>query len=239
MSSRSVACRHLLNPIRSIKTKAVRPHSTPKFSRPTLTPDPRTSENGGRSGERDEPRRRTGWRRIIPFLWALPPLLVMNQFVVGIVQITGRSMKPTLNPDTRKDRDVVLLDKLVLATGSLQRGDVVVLVAPHDPDLRLVKRVTALGGDVVRPRQIVKRPFMTITPDAFPWTRESGVPQTLRIPKGYCWVESDDPASGADSNVFGPIPLGLIEGRATHIVWPVDRMGNLERRQIGRSNRIA
>ncbi|KAJ3106783.1 Mitochondrial inner membrane protease subunit 2 [Phlyctochytrium bullatum] len=146
--------------------------------------------------------------------WSLPPLLVLHQFILGVVQVSGRSMKPTLNPDTRKDRDVLLVDKLSVASGSLRRGDVVVLVAPHDPDVRLVKRVTALAGDIVRPREIISRPLMAVKAENFPWASSEGRPHVLRIPKGYCWVESDDHVYGADSNVFGPIPLGTCPGPA-------------------------
>uniref|UniRef100_A0A2P2J7I6 Mitochondrial inner membrane protease subunit 2 n=1 Tax=Rhizophora mucronata TaxID=61149 RepID=A0A2P2J7I6_RHIMU len=52
----------------------------------------------------------------------------------------------------------------------------------------------------------------------------------VKIPQGHCWVEGDDPSFSMDSRSFGPIPLGLINGRVTHIVWPPRRVGKVDRR---------
>ncbi|XP_042516895.1 mitochondrial inner membrane protease subunit 2-like isoform X2 [Macadamia integrifolia] len=52
----------------------------------------------------------------------------------------------------------------------------------------------------------------------------------LKIPEGQCWVEGDNSDSSLDSRSFGPIPLGLVEGRVTHIIWPPQRVGEVERR---------
>jgi inner membrane protease subunit 2 len=51
------------------------------------------------------------------------------------------------------------------------------------------------------------------------------------IPQGRCWVEGDNSArsaSSADSRTaFGPVHLGLLEGRVSHIVWPPSRVGRV------------
>ncbi|KAK1312482.1 hypothetical protein QJS10_CPA07g00013 [Acorus calamus] len=50
---------------------------------------------------------------------------------------------------------------------------------------------------------------------------------TLKIPKGHCWVESDNPVPGAESSEM--ISLGIVRGRATHRVWPLNKFGKIER----------
>ncbi|KAI3981934.1 hypothetical protein MKX01_018840 [Papaver californicum] len=72
-----------------------------------------------------------------------------------------------------------------------------------------IKRVIALPGDRIQ------------IPNSY---------NTIKIPDGYCWVEGDNSASTLDSRSFGPIPLGLIQGRATHIVWPLQRFGKVEQK---------
>ncbi|BAT89285.1 hypothetical protein VIGAN_06020300 [Vigna angularis var. angularis] len=50
----------------------------------------------------------------------------------------------------------------------------------------------------------------------------------IKIPSGHCWVEGDNSASSIDSKSFGPIPLALIRGRVTHVVWPPQRIGSVK-----------
>ncbi|KAJ1941474.1 hypothetical protein EC988_006748, partial [Linderina pennispora] len=123
--------------------------------------------------------------------------------------ITGRSMQPALNPDSnRLWRDVVLVDKMVRGQMSyqrLRRGDVVTFYSPFNPDLLLVKRIIAMPHDCV-----------------VPLGRENSF---VRVPKGHCWVEGDESFHSGDSNSFGPIPLALVKGKATRVVWPPQRFG--------------
>lgn len=88
----------------------------------------------------------------------------------------------------------------------MERGEIVSLISPRNPDVCLIKRIIALEGDY-----IVKK------------DDES----KFRIPDGFCWVEGDNHSHSMDSNFFGPIPLGLITAKATHIVWPLTRACSL------------
>lgn len=76
-----------------------------------------------------------------------------------------------------------------------------------DPERRVVKRVVGLEGDVVRTR-----------PD-------SQHQQLVVVPRGQLWVEGDEGFHSLDSNTYGPIPVALVTARATHIVFPLARMG--------------
>lgn len=49
-------------------------------------------------------------------------------------------------------------------------------------------------------------------------------------PQGNCWVEADSgaKAAGGDSLVsWGAVPLALVEGRVSHVLWPPARWGRL------------
>ncbi|KAI8808223.1 peptidase S24/S26A/S26B/S26C [Cladochytrium replicatum] len=276
----------------------------------SASPPPPSSE----SPPPPPPPPRRIWILFTRALFILPPTLLALHFGVSITTISGRSMQPTLNSDLSPSpflrRDVVLLDKWRAHTGRIEVGDVVILTAPHDPALNLVKRVVALEGDVVTPRRHVrytppppphssssrqgpsvlqsdsgeiastsglKRLFSDAdherekthrasimsaeSHDAIGWTvaglavaspfavsAEASAPASesllfadsdgtneaprvavVRIPRGHCWVESDEPYVGVDSNDFGPIPMGLISARVSYVLLPLGRFGPVSR----------
>ena len=69
----------------------------------------------------------------------------------------------------------------------------------------MVKRIIGLEGDVVS-------------------TRPNCRHRHVAVPRGHCWVESDNWMEGTDSNQYGPIPLALVEARVSAVVWPPERM---------------
>lgn len=154
-------------------------------------------------------------------------------------------MQPALNPDSRESSDYVFLSRWAVHNYSVERGDIVSLISPKDPDQKIIKRVVAFQGDVVSTLGY-KKPF-------------------VRIPEGHCWVEGDHTGknnskqinifklssyqirfvgNSLDSNSFGPISAGLMTARAAYIVWPPARWQRLstylpKQRQpiaIGKSN---
>ncbi|CAM9114703.1 unnamed protein product [Scytosiphon promiscuus] len=125
-------------------------------------------------------------------------------------------MQPTINPhlgpsdpsSQDQDLDVVWQDKLSISRRNYDRGSIVVFRNPFDPSERVVKRLIGVDGDWVRPG--------------------GNKYDVLRVPEGCCWVEGDNPEISGDSNQFGPIPLGLIEAKATRVLWPPSRMRSLD-----------
>lgn len=145
--------------------------------------------------------------------------MVKNGFT--LINVDGGSMTPTFNPDYWSGRnwhsDIVFVNRWAITRGSYRRGDVVtmwyvllmvegrVLTArsPDSPSQLVIKRIVALEGDIVTP---------------LPPSR----PRPVKIPEGYAWIEGDarDPSKTRDSNRYGPVPLGLIDGRVEYILWP-------------------
>lgn len=140
----------------------------------------------------------------------LPTGVIFVQYFYTVKSVKGRSMQPTLNPDSSPWRDVVVFDRFAIRVlRQYERGDVVALLSPADSKL-VVKRILALEGDTVK----TLPPY----PDA-----------EVRIPPGHAWVEGDEPFHTEDSNTFGPVPLGLIESKLSFIIWPLARYGFLRK----------
>lgn len=42
----------------------------------------------------------------------------------------------------------------------------------------------------------------------------------IYVPKGMVWLEGDNSENSADSRMYGPVPMGLIQSRVVCKVWP-------------------
>jgi len=141
--------------------------------------------------------------------------------------VNGKSMQPVFNFNTsearsdnmfnfsswrgsyfRLDLDWVFVNCWAARQYSFTRGDIVVFVSPKDPFDFVIKRLIALEGDSLSSYRFEKTDVM--------------------IPDGHCWVEGDNWDNSVDSNRYGPIPLGLIFGVATHVIWPPNKWQRIQ-----------
>lgn len=134
--------------------------------------------------------------------------ITLTDRYAGVCPIRGSSMSPTFNPSLGSfTDDYVFLEKFCLDKYKFSHGDVVIFSSPTNYKERCVKRIVAMEGDYI-----------------------SNVNGASKVPEGHCWVEGDNSASSFDSRSFGPIPLGLIHGRVTHVIWPPQRIRKVDRR---------
>ncbi|KAF2089400.1 LexA/Signal peptidase [Saccharata proteae CBS 121410] len=134
----------------------------------------------------------------------------LHNSVLEVTGVQGHSMSPTLSPEYYETgrKDLVLFNRLT-PTHELRRGDIVSFWAPHAPERISVKRVVALEGDTVITKGRGNRPQYL-----FP---------RLVVPHNHVWVEGDNWRNSRDSNDFGPLSKGLINGRAVCVVSPWSR----------------
>lgn len=144
---------------------------------------------------------------VVKALLGVPAAAFILDTTFYAAMVDGESMQPLLNPsDGRKQRnDIVLLSRWSARNFSYDRGDVVVLTSPRDPKSMMIKRIIGLSGDTIRPQ--------TRYPDE----------RLVLVPGGHCWLEGDHAACSYDSNVYGPVPLGLIAAKAIAVIWPLAR----------------
>ncbi|XP_055706857.1 mitochondrial inner membrane protease subunit 2 [Phlebotomus papatasi] len=135
-------------------------------------------------------------------LAGIPIGLAFLDIVGYVARVEGSSMQPALNPGLT-DTDYVFLSRWSIRHLELNRGDIVSLISPKNPEQKILKRVVALEGDVISTIGYFK-PYVT-------------------VPEGHFWIEGDNTGNSLDSNTFGPVALGLVTARATCIVWPPSR----------------
>ncbi|KAK3148375.1 hypothetical protein QOZ80_3BG0294220 [Eleusine coracana subsp. coracana] len=129
---------------------------------------------------------------------------------VTVFSVTGESMHPTFTAASNAFRgDFILVERTCLQDYKFSHGDVVLFRCPSNHKDIFVKRVIALPGE---------------------WMQLPGYPEVVKIPEGHCWVEGDNSSRSWDSRAFGPVPLGLVTGRVTHIFWPPSKIGKVERK---------
>ncbi|XP_075583733.1 mitochondrial inner membrane protease subunit 2 isoform X1 [Pelecanus crispus] len=170
------------------------------------------------------------------FFVAVPVTVTFLDRVACVARVEGASMQPSLNPGGRQASDVVLLNHWSIRNYDVQRGDIVSLVvcsvtssrqktslggegsdvkmdlslaeSPRNPEQKIIKRVIALEGDIIKTIGYKKK--------------------YVKVPHGHIWVEGDHHGHSFDSNAFGPVSLGLLHARATHILWPPQRWQKLQ-----------
>lgn len=144
-------------------------------------------------------------------LFIVPVAVTFTDKIACASQVIGISMQPSLNPDYHKGKtDWLLQNKFALR--KLKRGDIVTFIAPYNPNETAVKRVIGMEYDFVRPKKNRK------------------VLHFIR--KGHVWVEGDNSEHSRDSNNYGPISMGLITAKATHVIWPPNRWQKLDTVEI-------
>jgi inner membrane protease subunit 2 len=168
-------------------------------------------------------------------------MLFIRDHFIEFQHVRGSSMAPTLSPDAhetgREDYVIVrpYLERARRTAGkadesSLKRGDVITFWKPHKPGEMGIKRVVAIEGDTVYPaRGYALDPEVRVTrvsglpdglPDEDPDAVSSGENELGKVvvPYGHVWIEGDNWRKSLDSNDFGPISKGLIQGKAVR-VW--------------------
>ncbi|XP_050219662.1 uncharacterized protein LOC126670052 [Mercurialis annua] len=135
-------------------------------------------------------------------------LHVTSSYLCSPTLVYGPSMLPTLN----LTGDVLLVEHVSRRLGKVEAGDIVLVRSPIDPRKIVTKRIVGMAGDIV-----------SYLPD--PSVTDAS--RTVVVPKGHIWIQGDNMYASRDSRHFGPVPFGLVQGRAFLRVWPLYSFGLL------------
>lgn len=146
----------------------------------------------------------------------------VHLYLGSVFIVSGLSMSPNL-----QDKDIVWVNKLAYLSAKPERGDMVVLKYPGDPDNRkFVKRIIGLpkeeinikNGEVFVDNERLTEAYLGQEVVTQPDMRVSLQPDEY-------FAMGDSRANSSDSRVFGATSRRFLIGRAKLRLWPLSRAG--------------
>lgn len=133
------------------------------------------------------------------------------------VIVQQHSMQQTYDPG-----DHLIENKWIYRVSSPERGEVVILQDPFQ-ERRLIKRVTAVAGDVIdmQDGKLIINGQVQREPYVWGKTESKGLSMPYTVPEGEVFVIGDNREISEDSRSFGSVPIHLIEGKIVGKVWPI------------------
>jgi len=112
-----------------------------------------------------------------------------------------------------------------LPARTIDRGDIVALWSPEDPEIRLVKRVIGLPGETLEIRhrrvyidgRMLTEPYVVFTDSSEVQGRDNFGPVT--IPSGQYFLMGDNRDQSNDSRFWGFAPFESFIGKPLFVYW--------------------
>lgn len=147
-------------------------------------------------------------------------VLLFFIFVMGLQQVIGPSMNPTLN-----EGDIIITNKFIYRFKSIERNDVVVI---SQDEKYMIKRIVGLPGETVE----YQNNDVLINGKAYKeaFTNSETEDFTIQdlgydvIPEDMYLVLGDNRENSLDSRTFGLISKNQIIGKAWIKIWPISKM---------------
>lgn len=159
-------------------------------------------------------------REIIETVVLTVLMFLVIRLAVQNFNVDGMSMEPNLH-----NQELILVDKWSYLFRPPARGDVIVFVAPPDPQEDFVKRVIGLPGDVVTIQGTAVYVNGKLLNEKYVQPQNQGNPfQSFSgrvVPPGTYLVLGDNRAGSSDSRDWGCVPQQNIIGRAALVYWPL------------------
>ncbi|XP_033216695.1 mitochondrial inner membrane protease subunit 1 [Belonocnema kinseyi] len=123
------------------------------------------------------------------------------KYVGDFVMCIDSSMEPSI-----RSGDIILVE-YITSQKRYNNGDIIITKSPDNPLFYTCKRIIGLPGDRLYRQNSLQY-----------------------VPIGHCWLEGDNHES-SDSHKYGPVPQGLLVGRAVCVLWPLSHISRLYKRK--------
>src|SRR5437868_808452 len=149
-------------------------------------------------------------------------MFLVIRFAVQNFNVDGPSMEPTLH-----NGELILVDKWTYLFRPPDRGDVIVFVAPPNPNEDYVKRIIGIPGDritindtkVIVDGVLLNETYVSPADQGNIFNYKNI--NNMLVPQGMYFVLGDDRLRSSDSRDWGFVPRTNIIGRAALIYWPL------------------
>lgn len=149
--------------------------------------------------------------------------MLFQTYVYAQSEVQNVSMQNTLVAGQR-----LIEDKWSYHFHEPRHGDIVIINGPES-DVRLVKRVIALPGDVIDIHN--GEVFLNGERLEEPYVKGQTFAGVVKVPftvgAEQLFVMGDNREHSLDSRALGPIARSSIEGRAVFRMWPIPKFGSL------------
>lgn len=187
------------------------------------------------------------WEYTKAIVTALVLALFIRAYFIQAFKIPSGSMIPTLLIGDHilvnkfiYGTVIPFSDKRILIVRKPERGDIMVFKYPEDPSRDFIKRLIAVGGDVIESKN--KTIFVNGKPLNEPYTQHTdasvlpgsvGQPRDnfgpFIVPKGKYFMMGDNRDQSYDSRYWGYVDMSQIKGEALIIYWSWDSNNNWPR----------
>jgi len=154
---------------------------------------------------------------------ALAIALVIRTFVFEPMKVPTGSMISTIDIG-----DVIFVNKFIYRFTPVKRGDIVAFWYPDSPNIRYVKRVIGVGGDVVEIKG--GKLYLNGGEQTEPYIREPMLNQNFgpyKVPPGEYFMMGDNRNDSKDSRYWNNkyVTRDKIIGKMAFRFWPLSRIG--------------
>ncbi len=164
---------------------------------------------------------------IISYVLIILAVVLIRIFIFDPVRVDGPSMDNTL-----KNGQILILNKIGYKKDKIKRYDIVVAdVTINGKKERIVKRVIGLPNETIYAKdgkvyvndKEVDSSFASTMTDDFS-IEDNGL---VKIPGDSYYIMGDNRAVSLDSRTFGPVKEDQIVGKASIVIWPLNKIKKL------------
>jgi len=154
-------------------------------------------------------------RKTLVFIIVVIVIVILLETTVQIFPVIGDSMEPNLHWGQQ-----LLTNKTAYHFHEPQRGDVIILRPPFNPEIGFIKRLIAVPGDTIEIKEYavyvngskLHEPYIK-QPPTYTFPRQ-------RIPENEYFVLGDNRNDAFDSHVGWTVPRQDIIGKVWFSIWP-------------------
>lgn len=152
-------------------------------------------------------------------LISLAIILPIRYFLVQPFIVQGASMEPNFH-----DREYLVINEIEYRLGNPERGEVIILKDPLNPQIYFIKRVIGLPGETVDIKK--GRVFINDQELSEIYIEDFGLDtfDTVKLGNDEYYVMGDNRTNSFDSRRFGPVTRKSIIGRVWFRAWPWDKI---------------